>query len=115
MEDPMKKINDIEQFDNLLTSVDKFVVYKHSSTCSLSATAESEIYNFLAETAIENIYKVLVIEQRPLSNHIAEVLGIGHHSPQILIVRNGKCIDNFSHQKITKDSLKKRIMAPSSS
>jgi bacillithiol system protein YtxJ len=47
-----------------------------------------------------DLYYLGVIEQRPLSNYVAEVLNIRHESPQLLVVRNGECIFNESHLMI---------------
>ena len=47
-----------------------------------------------------DLYYLGVIEQRPLSNYVAEVLNIRHESPQILAVRDGECIFNESHLMI---------------
>ena len=54
---------------------------------------------------------VLVIEDRPVSNHIAEEFEIKHESPQILLFDDGKVSWSTSHWKITRDSIKEALNA----
>jgi bacillithiol system protein YtxJ len=46
------------------------------------------------------VYLIKVIEERPFSNYIAEKLDVTHQSPQILVVKEGKCIFSESHLQI---------------
>jgi bacillithiol system protein YtxJ len=79
------------------------VVLKHSTTCPVSANALEEFDNYLAGTPSEDVdyYMVKVIESRPVSNQIAEDLGIKHASPQILYFKNKESVWNTSHWSVT--------------
>jgi bacillithiol system protein YtxJ len=48
---------------------------------------------------------VRVIEERPVSLHLAERLGVRHQSPQALLIRNGAAVWNASHHAITASAL----------
>lgn len=52
---------------------------------------------------------MLVIEDRPVSNKIAEDFGIKHESPQIFLLEDGEVRWNTSHWKITQSSIKEAV------
>ncbi|MFJ8064676.1 bacillithiol system redox-active protein YtxJ [Psychrobacillus sp. NPDC096426] len=91
--------------DVLERSKEKAVlVFKHSTTCPVSAHAYGEFTSF--ESPLET-YLVKVIENRSVSNEIENDLGIRHESPQAFLVSNGEAFWNASHWKITKKELAK--------
>lgn len=89
------------------TDVDKVIqesrerpqlIYKHSSACGTSWFAKNELEHVmenLLETA--EIHFVNVIHQRPVSNYIAEKLGVRHESPQVIIIFKGEVTWHVSH------------------
>jgi bacillithiol system protein YtxJ len=82
-------------------------IFKHSTSCPVSAAAHQRVRNYLeqaGETAAR-IYLVKVIEARPVSNEIAQRLGITHQSPQLILVRDGKGVWNRSHGAIDAASI----------
>lgn len=46
---------------------------------------------------------------RPISNQLAETFNIHHQSPQILIIKNGKCDYSATHDDIATRSIKKNL------
>ena len=70
------------------------VVYKHSTTCGVSATAAKEVRAM--ETGLP-IYWINVREQRDLSNWVAETYDVTHESPQLILIRDGKPEKVWSH------------------
>lgn len=82
------------------------ILFKHSSTCPISANAYSELNTF-SESAKETIdyYFVVVSENRDISNQIAEETKIKHESPQIFLISNKEVIWHTSHSNITKESI----------
>jgi len=83
------------------------VIFKHSTRCSISSMAHSRFERNwdIAETEIEPYYLDL-IAYRPVSNKIAETLGVVHQSPQVILVKNGEATYNTSHNDITVKALK---------
>lgn len=86
------------------------LIFKHSTTCPISAAARSEVQAYLnaagdAPAAVE----VLVIEQRPLSNQIADRFQIRHESPQAILVRDGQAVWHASHRAITREALSRAV------
>lgn len=82
-----------------LSNNSPIVVFKHSNRCSVSRWVWNDFQraNFPAEV---KIFLLNVIEQRHLSNQLAEHFEIRHESPQVLLIQNGKCIYHDSHQGI---------------
>ena len=107
----MKQITNVAEYQKLLDDSRLFVVYKHSSSCSLSASISNEVKAYLVENSqMEKLfYQVLVIENRELSNYIAENTGVRHESPQILVFKEGVCVWNDSHTRLSKENLNKNI------
>ena len=74
------------------------LIYKHSTICSFSRMAQGELISAADEIEKKaDINYVGVIETRPLSNKVSQVLGIRHESPQIILVKNGEAIWDASH------------------
>lgn len=87
-------------------------IFKHSTACPISAGAAARVNKFLeanGEEGLPKFYFVKVIESRPVSNAIAEKLGVQHESPQIILVEKGKAVWNTSHQDITAETITKAV------
>lgn len=97
---------DLNQIDAI--SFEKPVVlFKHSTRCIISKMAlkEFEKEHKIPNEAME-LYFLDLLNHRPLSNHVAEHYSIAHQSPQILVIREGKCIYHNSHDGINANHLK---------
>lgn len=83
------------------------LVFKHSTTCPISAGAHDEFLRWAAGLPEERVhlYRVHVIEDRPLSQRIAADTGVTHQSPQALLMRSGKVLWHASHYAITEPLL----------
>jgi bacillithiol system protein YtxJ len=101
----MKKIETIEQFEQLLTKEQRVFFLKHSLTCPISARAYQEVDQFLRNHPGEKGYFLAVQESRELSNYIAQKFGIKHESPQAFLFVNGRPVWHDSHYQITGDRL----------
>lgn len=81
----------------------KIAIFKHSTSCFISKTVlrnfEKEIE--AAEEQKVTLYFLDLLAYRSLSNKIAEDFAIRHESPQLIVIENGKAINNASHQDIT--------------
>ncbi len=99
---PYQSIDSIHDFDAVLkqSNSETVAVFKHSSTCDLSATAKSEMVNVKLP-----VFELVVQTARPLSNHIEAHFGIRHESPQVILISQGKPIYNASHLAVTADSI----------
>jgi len=99
----MKKLNEIQDIDKIieLSHAKLQLIFKHSTICPVSRMSYEKMlaeYPLTDEQA--DLYYLGVIEQRPLSNYVAEVLNIRHESPHIRAVRNGEFMFRESHLMI---------------
>lgn len=80
------------------------VIFKHSTRCSISAMAKNRLDR---ETPGDNIafYYLDLIKYRPISNLIAEEFKVHHESPQVLIIKNGECVYDDSHNGINMNDI----------
>ncbi|WHX99636.1 bacillithiol system redox-active protein YtxJ [Neobacillus sp. DY30] len=101
----LKKIDTLEQFEELLKQEDKFFILKHSLTCPISHAAYQEYEKYSDGDQSIPTYYLAVQDARPLSNEIAEKFEIKHESPQALLIKEGEPVWNASHWKITNKSL----------
>lgn len=92
-------------------SFDKPIVFfKHSTRCSISAMALHRIeskWEISEEDALP-VYLDL-IAYRHLSNLIAADLSVIHESPQVLIVKDGKCVYSVTHNDIDPRDIKRNL------
>ena len=80
------------------------LVFKHSTRCSISATALSRFErNFpqAQHAAPVTPYYLDLIRFRPLSNRLASDYEVEHQSPQVLVISQGKVIHVASHFEIS--------------
>jgi bacillithiol system protein YtxJ len=83
------------------------MIFKHSTRCSISSLALNRIENVKnQETIIKSCYFLDLLSYRDISNKIATDFNVIHASPQILIIKNGKCIYNTSHSNINWANIK---------
>lgn len=82
------------------------LIFKHSTRCSISATALSRLerkWN-VDEDKIKP-YFLDLISYREISNAIADKFDVMHQSPQALIIKDGKSIYDASHFDIDYNKL----------
>ena len=92
------KIADSKTFE-ALTDLSKdrpVVIFKHSLTCPISASAYDQMAEFEGEVALIEVQRA-----RELSTEIENRLGVAHESPQVIVLRNGQVVWNASHFRIT--------------
>ena len=100
----LHEIQDRAALGDVLTS-ERAVVYKHSTSCPVSAIVIDEVLQFAEKHPSWPVHVVQVIEHRDLSDTVADRLGVRHESPQALVLRDGRCIWHTSHGGITAHQL----------
>ncbi len=104
----MVRVQNTQDIDKLITQSHSQPVFffKYSPYCSISYL-KWETFLFFAREHPEIMYaKIDVIEQRPLSNYLAEISHIRHQSPQVIVFAGGEPVWHASHWNIEEDSLK---------
>jgi bacillithiol system protein YtxJ len=92
------------------STVQPVVIFKHSTRCNISSMAKSRLERSEAPQNI-TFYYLDLIRFRNISNKIAEMFGVHHESPQVLLIRNGQCVYDESHGSITMDELAEQAVA----
>ncbi|WP_373232367.1 bacillithiol system redox-active protein YtxJ [Cohnella sp.] len=104
-----KEITTLEEWNTVLerSTVRGQVILKHSTTCKVSSNAMVEYNHYLQDNPNSDVDYSLVkiIESRPVSNQIAEDLGVKHESPQIIYVNNKEKYWTASHWSITTEHI----------
>lgn len=99
-----KQLHSTSELDQFVADSGKRLLFKHSTTCPISAAAYSEFQAFLQDQSVPAAV-IHVIEDRPVSNEVAERFEIKHESPQLFLLEDGQVKWHTSHWKITKDAI----------
>ena len=104
----LRQDHDLEQLLER-SRTDPVLIFKHSTQCPISTQAYEEFTDFAEGVPHLICGAVLVIENRKLSNVIAELFGIPHESPQALLIKDGRVLWHASHWSISSDSLSEAV------
>lgn len=80
------------------------VIFKHSIRCSISSVAKGRLERAEQPGNID-FYYLDLINYRNISNKVADVFGVEHESPQVLVIKDGKCIYDQSHMGINMQEI----------
>ena len=94
------ELKSLEEWNALLQSDEKFIVFKHSTRCSISITALSRFERDWDATSTVKPYYLDLLEHRNISNAIAQDTGVEHESPQAILIENGKVLKSATHLSI---------------
>lgn len=72
------------------------MIFKHSTRCSISSVAYHRLQKSQQPEGVD-FYYLDLLAHRLLSNKVAEVFNVPHESPQVLVIKNGKCVYDESH------------------
>lgn len=88
------------------------LIYKHSTTCSISSTALNRLERAWNAREMEHLkaYQLDLLRYRAVSNAVAEAFGVRHESPQVLILRDGVCVYDASHLGISYPAVKAQVV-----
>lgn len=106
----LKELANPQEFDTLIESMEKpFYLFKHSTICPVSSRAMGNVERFMQANPTFPVYRVLVLENRPLSSYVSEVFQVAHQSPQIYLISDKKCIWNASHMAINEQVMREKL------
>jgi bacillithiol system protein YtxJ len=97
------QLNDINFLDKIKeeSKTKPQVIFKHSTRCSISSMAlnrfESD-FDLIADKVDAHYFDLIAF--REISNEIAHKFNVFHQSPQILLIKNGECVYDASHNSI---------------
>jgi bacillithiol system protein YtxJ len=75
------------------------LIFKHSTSCSISAASLSRMEKNWMEEESKNIklYYLDILNNRGLSNAVAKTFQVEHQSPQVVLIKNGESVYDESH------------------
>jgi len=98
------KLESLSGWEDLLEASNQgpVLVFKHSTRCSISVMALDRINRSWKPGTEERFsaWYLDLLNYREISNRIAADTGIEHQSPQLLLLKDGKCLKAESHQAI---------------
>lgn len=109
----MEKLDANSDLHSIIQSSNEIpvVFFKHSTRCSRSLFALERIaqdYDISAKEA--SFYFLDLLTYRQVSDEISAICQVQHQSPQIIIVKKGKVVDQFSHENIAFERIKRHFI-----
>ncbi|WKN30595.1 bacillithiol system redox-active protein YtxJ [Porifericola rhodea] len=96
--DKVDTLQEIKEKSNL----QPILIFKHSTRCSISSMALNRLErDWKTDEANIQAYFLDLIKNRDISNEVASTFNITHQSPQVLIIKDGKCVYDNSHMGIS--------------
>ncbi len=83
------------------------LIFKHSSRCAVSGVARNRLERSATKADVD-FYFLDLIRNRQISNKIAEEFSVYHESPQVLLIKDGKCIYDESHSGINMSEIEEK-------
>lgn len=100
-----KTLDNVAQLNEIdtLSKNKKQIIFKHSTRCSVSTFAKKVLLSEFSDDMekIFDVYYLDLLNYREVSNTVASHYGVHHESPQILIISEGKCIYDASHDDVS--------------
>lgn len=99
-------LTDDEQLKQIISKsqIKPQVIFKHSTRCSISAVALQRLQKISQPSDID-FYFLDLLSYRSLSNRVAEHFKVPHESPQVLVIKDGKCVYDESHMGISMNDI----------
>jgi len=86
------------------------VIFKHSSRCGISSMARNRLERKQQPVDID-FYFLDLLQYRQLSHKVADMFKVDHESPQVLLIKNGRCVYDESHSGISMDEIVEKSIA----
>lgn len=103
------QLTEENQIQDILKSKRTSIVFKHSTRCHISAFVLKMLEQTWNEDPNVDCYFLDLLRFRNLSNILADVCKVYHESPQVLLIMNGECVFDASHQDIQADEIAEQI------
>lgn len=104
---PWTELYSVHQLEELLSSENKILIFKHSTRCSISSMILSRFEKEFEQN--DNIIPVFLdlIKYREISNLIADKMNVYHQSPQVILIEKNTVLYHASHNEIDALTLNK--------
>ena len=97
-------LDSANQVDAIKSKPGYSLIFKHSTRCSISIMAKRRFEMDMDKLPTDMpLYFLDLIQYREISKQVAEDFHVYHESPQMLLIKDGKCILDQSHGAISVD------------
>lgn len=100
------RIDDRETLDKLITDSRSkpVVIFKHSIACGISSAAYREMEKLEGQVNLLEVQSA-----RDVSRELADLTGIRHETPQVIVLKDGKAVWNASHFDVKAGAVLKAL------
>jgi bacillithiol system protein YtxJ len=108
----LKPLTDMSSLDDAIaeSSERPVLLFKHSRFCGVSCEALDQLHSHIEGAPDDVAYHVITVQtHRPVSDAVAQRLGLRHETPQAILLRDGKVMWNASHFRITASQLDQAV------
>ena len=103
LKDRIRFLTTPEEVDDFLARNPQAVVFK-AGTCHKTQETFSQVQPLLEARPELPLGVIRVVENRPASNRVAEVTGLRHESPQLILFKDGRAVFDRDNWDITGES-----------
>jgi len=100
---PLEQASQLDEI-SALSYQKPIVLFKHSTRCSISIMAKGRLDRAMQPEGVD-FYYLDLLAFRSISNQIAEQFAVHHESPQLILLKNGSCVYEATHNGIDMDEL----------
>lgn len=103
LKDRIRFLTTSQEVDDFLAGNPQAVVFK-AGTCHKTQETFSQVQPILDAHPDLAVGVIRVVESRPASNRVAEVTGLRHESPQLILFKDGRVVFDRDNWDITGES-----------
>lgn len=103
-----KPLESVSELDALSSNSHQkpVLIFKHSTRCSISRMALKQFEtDYKIDSGKLDSYFLDLLNFRSVSNETATKFLVEHQSPQVLLIKEGKCIYHASHSDIDAETI----------
>ncbi|HET6861685.1 MAG TPA: bacillithiol system redox-active protein YtxJ [Pyrinomonadaceae bacterium] len=104
------RIDDRKRLEDVISdsTTKPVVIFKHSNSCPISSRAYREM-----EQLDGQVNLVEVQAARDISRELADLTGVRHETPQVIVLKNGRAVWNASHFDVKAGAVHEAVEANS--
>jgi bacillithiol system protein YtxJ len=105
-----QELNSEIQVDEIvdISASNPVLIFKHSTSCSISSMVLSRFERHWKSAGVNvDPFILNLLKFRAVSNYVSNRFNITHESPQVLVIKEGKCIYHASHNAINVEEILK--------
>lgn len=104
-------LEDLGQLNEIvdLSTTMAIIIFKHSTRCSISRMALKQFESEMETSDKVTFYFLDLLQYRAISTAVATQFSVHHQSPQLLLIKDGKCVYEASHSDIDASVVIKKL------